>query len=79
MNQSASSDPHQHFAARRDAQFVVNILDMIAHRVIAETDFFSDFPGGVTLVNQRGNFQFAIGQAGSIQLIEDFPNFVSNA
>lgn len=74
-----SPNPHQHFPARRNPQFAVNAFDMVAYGVVAQVDCFGDFAGGDALVNQQGDFEFALGQVFSLELAEDFTDGVCDA
>lgn len=72
-------NPHQHFPARRNPQFAVNAFDVITHGVITQVDYFCDFAGWGSLVDQQCDFEFALGQAFALQLIEDFSDSVRDA
>lgn len=72
-------NPHQHLPARRNPQLAVNAFDMVAYGVVAQVDCFGDFAGGDVLVNQQGDFEFALGQVFSLELAEDFTDGVRDA
>ena len=73
---TASTTPGQHLATRRDANFAVDVFNMIAYGVVAEVELFWNIMSRDALKDQRSDFEFATGQSRLIKFAVDFLGFV---